>query len=132
QTRQANKVFQAHDPQHAKQALQDKAPRETYVQLRGTDAPFAGISGAALSDDQKQLVTETLQVLLAPYRQADVAEVMAILEQIGGVDALHMAFYKQGDLNSDRTWDIWRIEGPRFVWHFRGAPHVHAYINISA
>lgn len=132
QTRQANKVFQALDPQQAKLALQSKAPRETNVQLRGSDAPFAGISGSALSDDQKQLVTETLQVLLAPYREADVAEVMAILEQIGGVDALHMAFYKQGDLNNDKTWDIWRIEGPGFVWHFRGAPHVHAYINISA
>jgi hypothetical protein len=28
-------------------------------------------------------------------------------------------------------WDMWRIEGPSFVWHFRGAPHVHAYINIG-
>jgi hypothetical protein len=23
------------------------------------------------------------------------------------------------------------VEGPSFVWHFRGAPHVHAYINIA-
>ena len=42
-----------------------------------------------------------------------------------------MAFYQDGDLQSDKEWDIWRIEGPGMVWHFRGAPHVHAYINIG-
>ena len=43
-----------------------------------------------------------------------------------------MAFSKKQDLANDGTWDVWRIEGPAFVWHFRGAPHVHAYINIGA
>lgn len=132
QTKQTNKVFEALDPKQREQALQDNAPRETDVALRGKDAPFAGISGSELSSDQQQLVQETLKVLLAPYREEDVKEVMTILEGLGGVDALHMAFYKQEDLNNDGMWDIWRIEGPRFVWHFRGAPHVHAYINISA
>jgi len=42
-----------------------------------------------------------------------------------------MAFYQQDDLDNDKVWDIWRVEGPSFVWHFRGAPHVHSYINIS-
>jgi hypothetical protein len=28
-------------------------------------------------------------------------------------------------------WDIWRIEGPAFVCHFRGAPHVHAYLHVA-
>ena len=49
----------------------------------------------------------------------------------GGLDALHMAFYEAGDIGKDQEWDIWRLEGPNFVWHFRGAPHVHAYVNIS-
>ena len=48
-----------------------------------------------------------------------------------------MAFYKKGangktaDLLRDLVWDVWRVEGPTFVSHFRGAPHVHAYINIG-
>jgi hypothetical protein len=29
-------------------------------------------------------------------------------------------------------WDVWRIEGPAFVWHFQGYPHVHGWINIAA
>jgi len=84
-----------------------------------------------LSSDQQKLVADTLKVLLAPYRPEDADEVMALLEANGGVGKLHMAFYQSGDLNNDNVWDIWRVEGPAFVWHFRGAPHVHAYINIA-
>ena len=38
---------------------------------------------------------------------------------------------RASDLGNDHEWDIWRLEGPSFVWHFRGAPHVHAYVNIA-
>ena len=38
---------------------------------------------------------------------------------------------EDGDVGGDKIWDVWRIEGPSFVWHFRGDPHVHAYINIG-
>ena len=84
-----------------------------------------------LSDDQKQLVEDSIRVLLAPYREEDVNEAMAILKASGGMDSLRMAFYKDGDIGQDRVWDNWRIEGPSLVWHFRGDPHVHAYINIG-
>jgi hypothetical protein len=131
QTLQTNKVFGALDEKQMKQALISKAPRESAVELQGSGGTFPGIPVGALSADQRGLVEETLKVLLAPYRQEDIAEVMDILKASGGVESLHMAFYEQGDLNADRTWDIWRVEGPSFVWHFRGAPHVHAYINIG-
>ena len=84
-----------------------------------------------MSADQKQLVETTLKVLLAPYRQEDVDEALAIMKSGGGLDKLNLAFYQQDDLQNDKVWDIWRVEGPSFVWHFRGAPHVHAYINIG-
>ena len=72
-----------------------------------------------------------MKVILAPYREDDVKEAVAILKDGGGLDGLHMSFYKTGDVGDDQEWDIWRLEGPTFVWHFRGAPHVHAYINIA-
>jgi hypothetical protein len=131
QTRQTNEVFKALDEKQAKQALVEKAPRETEVQLQGANGKFPGIALKDLSGDQKELVEKTLKVLLAPYRDEDVQEVMQILKDSGGVGSLHMAFYQQGDLGGDRLWDIWRVEGPSFVWHFRGAPHVHAYINVG-
>jgi len=131
QTKKANEVFQALDPKQAKVALLNKAPKESAVQLQGSRGKFPGIGVDELADDQKELVESTLKVLLAPYRQEDVEEVMAILKSSGGLDQLHMAFYQEGDLESDQVWDIWRVEGPSLVWHFRGAPHVHAYINIG-
>ena len=131
QTQQVNKVFAALDSDQRKAAMIQKSPNETAVRLQGAKGKFGGISVAGMSSDQKQLVTESLKVLLAPFRQEDVQEVLWILLQNGGVDSLNMAFSKQGDLEKDGVWDVWRVEGPSFVWHFRGAPHVHAYINIA-
>jgi anaerobic selenocysteine-containing dehydrogenase len=131
QTKQVNEVFKALDAKQAEKALVAKAPAEAAVALQGENGRFPGIAVSELSGDQKQLVTKTVQMLLAPYRQDDVDEVMEILKAAGGVEKLHMAFYQQGDLGGDQVWDIWRVEGPSFVWHFRGAPHVHAYINIG-
>lgn len=131
QTKQVNEVFKALDANQAKIALVEKAPGEAAVTLQGDKGTFPGIGVGQLSADQKQLVTKTIQMLLSPYRQEDVDEVMEIVKAAGGLDKLHMAFYQQGDLGNDKVWDIWRVEGPSFVWHFRGAPHVHAYINIG-
>jgi hypothetical protein len=132
QTQQTNEVFKALDANQAAVALVENAPGESAVQLQGEQGTFPGIRVGDLSADQRQLVEQTLGVLLAPYREEDRSEVMEILKAHGGVESLHMAFYKQGDLGDDKVWDIWRVEGPAFVWHFRGAPHVHAYINIGA
>lgn len=131
QTQQTNEVFRSLGPEQASQALVAKAPTENAVTIQGSSGKFPGIRVGELQADQQALVEKTLQVLLAPYRSEDVAEVMEILKASGGVQNLHMAFYQQGDLDNDRQWDIWRVEGPAFVWHFRGAPHVHAYINIG-
>ena len=131
QTKQANEVFKALDPKQAAKALIAKAPGEANVPLQGEQGKFSGVAVSELSADQKKLVEDTLKVLLSPYRTEDVDEVMEILKSTGGLDKLHMAFYQQEDLNSDKLWDIWRVEGPSMVWHFRGAPHVHAYINLG-
>jgi hypothetical protein len=87
---------------------------------------------ADLSADQQALVEQTLRHLLSPYRTADVDEVFQVLQANGGLKSLNLAWYQEGDLLEDKEWDLWRVEGPGFVWHFRGAPHVHAYINIAA
>ena len=132
QTKQVNKVFASLDPTQRKAAMMDKVPKETDVKIQGKQGRFRGISVKELSADQKALLVDSLKVLMAPFRQEDIQEVMWILLENGGVDSLNMAFSKKQDLANDGTWDVWRIEGPAFVWHFRGAPHVHAYINIGA
>jgi len=131
QTQQANEVFKALDAEQQKQALLEKAPKENAVQLQGDKPGFSGISVGSLSDDQVELVESVIKTILAPYRQADVEEAMKFIKQGGGLKKLNMAFYQEGDLKNDKVWDIWRIEGPTFVSHFRGAPHVHAYLNVG-
>jgi hypothetical protein len=131
QTQQANEVFRALSAEQARQALVDTAPKEAQVPLQGPHGKFPGIAVGSLSEDQQALVKSVVQTLLAPYREDDVQEAMAIIEQGGGIQALRMAFYRQNDLGKDGEWDLWRIEGPTFVSHFRGAPHVHAYLNVG-
>lgn len=131
QTQKANEVFNALDGTQRKSALQPKAPPESQVAIQGDSGTFPGLSVGALSRDQKDLVESVIKVILAPYREADVAEALSILNDGGGLDRLHMAFYESDDVGNDHVWDIWRLEGPSFVWHFRGAPHVHAYVNIA-
>lgn len=131
QTQLTDAVFRSLSDDQTKLALLNKAPSETAIQIQGYAGKFSGIKVADLKSDQKVLVEKTLSVLLAPYRKEDIDEVMQILKESGGVDQLHMAFYQQEDISGDKVWDIWRVEGPSFVWHYRGAPHVHAYINIG-
>jgi len=131
QTLKANEVFKALDGKQRKAALQPKAPPEAAALVQGSSGTFPGISIGELSGDQKELVEQVIKVILAPYRDEDVAEALAIEKAGGGLDAMHMAFYESGDLGNDQIWDIWRLESPTFVCHFRGSPHVHTYINIA-
>jgi hypothetical protein len=131
QTKQVNEVFKALDAKQMAKALLKDAPGEANVPIQGEQGKFPGIAVGELSADQKALVETTLKTLFGPYRKEDIDEVMEIVKASGGIDKLHLAFYQTGDLGNDKVWDIWRVEGPSFVWHFRGAPHVHAYINIA-
>ncbi|HVX10772.1 MAG TPA: DUF3500 domain-containing protein [Pirellulales bacterium] len=131
QTKKANEVFAALDGKQREKALLPKAPPESQVPVQGPQAAFPGIAVGDLSKDQQGLVEEVMKVILAPYRQEDVDEALAILKAEGGLEKLHAAFYQAGNLGNDTEWDIWRLEGPGFVWHFRGSPHVHAYVNIA-
>ena len=62
---------------------------------------------------------------------ADQNEAMACLEKQGGLDSCNLSFYQQGDIGKDGVWDNWRLEGPSFVWYFRGSPHVHVWVNVA-
>ncbi|PHS11498.1 MAG: hypothetical protein COA78_09705 [Blastopirellula sp.] len=131
QTDRANEVFKALDTDQRTKALLDKAPSEGAVTLRKAGRKLPGIACADLSGDQKELVTAVLKDIMLPYREEDVDEAMKMVEAGGGMDKVHISFYKTGDIDNDGSWDIWRLEGPTLVTHFRGAPHVHAYINVA-
>jgi hypothetical protein len=99
------------------------------VKLTGKTKGLPGIPVKELSRDQKDHVRKVMADLLAPFRQADSKEAMKLVEA-AGFDNLHMAFYKNEDIGNDGVWDVWQIEGPSMLWYFRGAPHVHTWVNI--
>jgi hypothetical protein len=129
---EANKLYEALDGKQQKLALVRRGlPREQRVGFKGRKGSFQGMPLTELSADQKARVQEVLRKLVEPYRQSDQDEAMACLNSQGGIDACHLAFYQENDIGRDGVWDNWRLEGPAFVWHYRGAPHVHVWVNVA-
>ena len=127
----ANRVFAMLDGKQQAAALVDGLPRENAIGFRARGERTPGIPVTALSPDQRTELEQVLAVLLAPYRTRDRDEVRGCLAKQGGLEGCRLAFYREGDIGNDRVWDNWRLEGPAFVWHFRGAPHVHVWVNIA-
>ena len=127
----ANKVYQVLDGKQRDVALVARRPAEAGVNFRGPDGKRPGLPVSEMTSDQKAEVNKVLMSLIEPYRKEDQAEVGECLKKQGGLDACHLAFYQDGDLGDDEEWDNWRLEGPSFVWYFRGQPHVHIWINVG-
>lgn len=129
----ANNVFQALDGKQREKALLSDAPPDSpsTLRLRGHEEAIPGLAGADLSADQRGLFEGTLKSLLGMFRPSDVDEVVGAIKKNGGFEKLHVSYYKQGDIGDDGVWDIWRVEGPAFVWFFRGSPHVHVWVNVA-
>lgn len=133
QGKRANEVFDMLDGKQREVALEAKGRDERgkkTVELTGKTEGLEGIRVGDLSTDQQDHVRKVLADLLKPFRKEDRDESMKYVEP--QFNDLHLAFYKQGDIGNDQVWDVWQIEGPHMVWHFRGAPHVHTWVNIEA
>ena len=133
QAKQANKVFAMMDGKQRKMAVLSESREEQgtkTVALSGNKEGLPGIPVSELSSDQKSQVRKTMADLLAMFRETDAKEALKMVNA-GGFDHLHLAFYKNHDIGNDKVWDVWQIEGPNCLWFFRGAPHVHAWVNIK-
>jgi hypothetical protein len=131
QALEANKLYQMLDGKQRERALVAQAPPEREVHFRGKEGKFPGIPVANLAKDQQAHVQKVLETLVEPYRTRDKDEALKALKVQGGLEACSIAFFQSGDIGDDKVWDIWRLEGPSFVWHFRGSPHVHVWVNIA-
>jgi len=128
----SNELFNMFDGKQRRQALViNGMPSEELVGFRGPNGRFDGIAVSEFSSDQKEHLQSVLKLLLEPFRQSDQDEVTRCLKVQGGLDPCRLAFYQQGDLGQDGVWDNWRLEGPSFVWYFRGTPHVHVWVNVA-
>ena len=132
QAKRANELFQALDGKQREKALlgnprEEKATETVALKQRGE---IPGLPVSEMAKDQKHLVEQVLADLLLPFRKKDTAEAMRYIRESGGVANLTMSFYKNLDIGSDGVWDVWQLESPNMIWYFRGAPHVHTWVNI--
>ncbi|MBI2808562.1 MAG: DUF3500 domain-containing protein [Planctomycetes bacterium] len=130
QTRSAISVWDALSAAQRQQATIAMNPGEQAGSVRFRRNGFPGIAASALTADQRRLVQQVMRDLLSPYRREDGDEVMELVGRNGGLERLHIGFYRAANTAADR-WDFWRIEGPGFVWNFRVLPHVHCFVNIA-
>jgi hypothetical protein len=127
----ANKVYQMLEPDQQKKSLLAKLPDESAVAFKGAKAQFPGIAIRELDGEQQKELQKVLMTLIEPYRKEDQEEALSCLHKQGGLEKCSLAFYKEGDIGDDGEWDNWRLEGPSFVWYFRGYPHVHVWVNVA-
>jgi hypothetical protein len=126
----ANQLAAMLDGKQREAALVAKTPAENAVGFRG-DARLDGLAVSEMSPDQRGELERVLGLLLEPFRDTDRAEARTCLAAQGGLDRCRLAFFSDADVGNDGVWDNWRLEGPSFVWHYRGAPHVHVWVNIA-
>jgi len=134
QTRSVLSVYDALTEAQKRSAVVTGNPGEQYgsVRFRAAGQPLPGIAASELTADQKRLVEQVMRDVLSPFRQEDSNEVMDIVRRNGGLDRIHLAFYRDRGAADSTNWHFWRLEGPGFVWNYRVLPHVHTFVNIAA
>jgi hypothetical protein len=132
QTRSVQSVWDALNAAQRRQATIDTSPGEMApsIRFRPAGERHPGIVATDLTADQRRLVEAVMRDLLSPYRREDADEVMDLVRRNGGMERIHLGFFRGGQTEANR-WDFWRLEGPAFVWNFRVMPHVHCYVNIG-
>jgi Protein of unknown function (DUF3500) len=128
---QANGLYKMLDGRQQTQARVATTPREQDVAFKGAKGGFMGLPVTDMSTDQKEHLQKVVASLTEMYRQSDGQEALDCLSKQGGIDACNLAFFTDKDIGGDGVWDNWRLEGPSFVWHYRGAPHVHVWVNVA-
>jgi hypothetical protein len=131
QAQMANKIYQMLDDKQRQRALVAHLPKESAVEFHGDKGAFPGVPVVELAGDQKAQLQKVLASLVEHFRKEDQDEAVRCLNKQGGLDKCSLAFYQEGDIGEDGEWDNWRLEGPSFVWYFRGSPHVHVWVNVA-
>jgi hypothetical protein len=112
-----------------------QAPPQTCIAVQGRGGHFDGLPVAELPVQVRNRARAVVAGILANYGEANAAYAVECLNRNGGVDALYFSDYDvdyQGGRHArDRPSQVFRFEGPGAVFHFRGEPHVHAFVNVE-
>jgi hypothetical protein len=112
-----------------------RAPAQVNIGVQGRDGRFDGLPLADLDHGKRELARSVIGGILDTYSEEQTAYAWQCLERNGGMEALHVADYAEdfegGRQVGDAPSQIFRFEGPAAVFHFRGEPHVHAFVNVA-
>lgn len=125
------RLLQSLDPGRRKLAVIEEAPVQTSIELQGPGGTFPGIPVSELTADGKELVRQTVERICATYHPDDSAYARECLNANGGLNGLFLSYYEHGEDGRIPEAQVFRLEGPAAVFHFRGHPHVHAFINVA-
>ncbi|MCR9097574.1 MAG: DUF3500 domain-containing protein [bacterium] len=122
-------------PAARKQARRPKAPVQTAVAVQGTDGHFEGVPVGELTTTQRAAARAVIDRILGNYAEGDRDYAWACIEANGGIETFHLADYdvdhQEGMRFDDQPSPIFRLESPAAVFHFRAAPHLHAFLNVA-
>jgi hypothetical protein len=127
QAKAASRLYAVLDKSQQIMAEVDTLPEECAI---GFDVTPAGLPARLLSPPQMAELDSLLRCLMAPFRSSDRVRILECLEHQGGLSVLNIAFARSNRISAPE-WDDWRLQGPSFVWHWRGFPHVHVWVNVG-
>ena len=142
-----NRLMQTLTPAERAAAILPAPPHELVLQVQRAGAAFPGVAIAALGEASQEAARRLLEAVFSCYPEPKRREAFACIDANGGIGALHVSVYASHGFYADMKawdalepaeraargepyWQIWRVEGPGTVVHFKGYPHVHAYIEV--
>lgn len=127
----AQRLLRGLDAGRRRAATLPEAPPQTEIEVRGRSSAPPGLSLRDLASEPKALAGELVASILSTWPETDVAYANECLAANGGLDALAFSTYEHGDEGPIPEAQVFRLEGPAAVFHFRGHPHVHAFVNVA-
>ncbi len=127
----AQRLLRGLDPGRRRAATLAEAPIQTQIELRGRERSVPGLPLGELTAAQRALAHELVETILSTWASGDVAYARECLDANGGVEALAFSTYEHGEDGPIPEGQVFRLEGPAAVFHFRGHPHVHAFVNVA-
>jgi len=133
QTRSVLSVWEALNAQQRRTATMATNPGELApsIRFRAQGQAHPGLALRDMTADQRRLVESVMRDLISPYRREDADEVMDLIRRNGGMEQIHLGFFRNPANTGEDQWTFWRLEGPGFVWNYRILEHVHCYVNIA-
>lgn len=144
----ANDFYAALAPDEQRRARAERPIHELVMQAQGADGRFTGVAVGETREPARAAARALVDAVLSTWNEADRRDAWSCIDHNGGLEALHVTFYESkgfypdgavwSELTPDERarreapyWQVWRIEGPGTAIHFKGSPHVHAYVNIA-